>query len=244
MPRRSGDASATVGPLAGTTTDAPVDAVDSRADDDGTVPDPGLHQRTIEQAIDTGRPTILVVSTPVYCSSRFCGPITETVQAIAQRVGAGANFVHIEVWRNYEDSVLNAGAAEWIYPSEDVEPSEPWMFLIDGSGTVVERSDNVANDAELERAPVRSWTENGPDMTTPTNRRCRRFGADDLVVVPPGSGDDLPAPIVASARGLQLHPDVADDLALVDLVLAFRQADTSPEPCAPCAGELDFATGG
>ena len=135
--------------------EAPVGAVDSRAAEDGSVPDPELHELTVADAIATGRPTLLVVSTPVYCVSRFCGPITDAVQRLAGRIGDAANFVHIEVWRDFEEVVLNRAAAEWIFPSEDVDAKEPWVFLIDGTGTVVERWDNVTNEPELEAA-VRS----------------------------------------------------------------------------------------
>lgn len=132
--------------------DAPPKAVDSRADDDGTVPDPELHELTVADAIATGRPTLVVVSTPVFCVSRFCGPITDTVQDLAVTYAGQASFVHIEVWRDFEANNLNRGAAEWIYPNKDVDPSEPWVFLVDGSGTVVRRWDNVANRDDLDTA--------------------------------------------------------------------------------------------
>lgn len=132
--------------------DAPPKAVDSRADDDGTVPDPQLHELTVADAIATARPTLVVVSTPVFCVSRFCGPITDTVQDLAATYAGQASFIHIEVWRDFEAKKLNRGAAEWIYPNKDVDPSEPWVFLVDGSGTVVRRWDNVANGDDIEAA--------------------------------------------------------------------------------------------
>lgn len=141
----------TVNLLPGTTA-APAKAVDSRAQDDGTVPDPELHRLTVADAIATGKPTLVVISTPVFCVSRFCGPITDSVQALAGEFGDQANFVHIEVWKDFENNVLNQGAAEWIYPNKSVDPSEPWVFLIDGTGTVVQRWDNVANQAALAAA--------------------------------------------------------------------------------------------
>lgn len=134
------------------TTEAPPKAVDSRAEDDGTVPDPDLHRLTVADATATGKPTLVVVSTPVFCVSRFCGPITDSVQALAVEFGDRANFVHIEVWKDFEGNVLNRGAAEWIYPDESVDPFEPWVFLIDGTGTVVQRWDNVANQVALAAA--------------------------------------------------------------------------------------------
>jgi hypothetical protein len=132
--------------------DAPVKAVDSRAEDDGTVPDPALHRLTVAQAIATGEPTVVVISTPVFCVSRFCGPITDTVDAIAAEQGDQANFVHIEVWRDYEGKAVNKGAAEWIYPNPQTDASEPWVFLVDGSGRIVRRWDNVTNGADLRAA--------------------------------------------------------------------------------------------
>lgn len=132
--------------------EAPPTAIDSRAEDDGTVPDPELHRLTVADAIATGRPTVVVVSTPVFCVSRFCGPITDSVQALARDHGDRANFVHIEVWRDFEAKVVNEAAAEWIYPDPSVDAREPWVFLIDGDGTVVQRWDNVANQQQIDRA--------------------------------------------------------------------------------------------
>lgn len=132
--------------------DAPPKAVDSRAEDDGSVPDPELHRLTVADAIATGKPTLVVVSTPVFCVSRFCGPITDSVQELAKTYQGQANFVHIEVWRDFEGNALNKGAAEWIYPDDDIDPFEPWVFLVDGAGTVVQRWDNVANAADIDAA--------------------------------------------------------------------------------------------
>ncbi len=132
--------------------DAPPDAVDSRAEEDGTVPDPELHEETVAAAIAAGRPVMVVVSTPVYCVSRFCGPITDTVQALAQEYGDRMDFVHLEVFKDFEANTLNKAAVEWIWPDRQGEPAEPWVFLVDASGTVIERWDNVASERNLTEA--------------------------------------------------------------------------------------------
>ena len=144
----------TANPLAGAP-GVPPKAIDSRADADGTVPDPELHAITVADAIATRRPTVVVVSTPVFCVSQFCGPITDTGRAMAQRHAGRVNFVHLEVWQDFEAKALNAAAAEWIYPTPSVEPTEPWVFLIDGTGTIVERWDNVASEGRIEAAVQR-----------------------------------------------------------------------------------------
>lgn len=140
---------------------APADAVDSRAnDDDGTVPDPELHQQTVADAIAAGRPVMVVVSTPVYCVSRFCGPITDTIQQLAGEYSDEMGFVHIEVYKDFEANTVNKAAAEWIWPDQQGEPAEPWVFLVDDNGVVVERWDNVASEDSL-RAAVEAVTGGG-----------------------------------------------------------------------------------
>ena len=133
-------------------TGAPPDAVDSRAEDDGSVPDPELHRETVAAAIESGRPVMVVVSTPVFCVSRFCGPITDTVQQLAVERGDDMAFVHIEVWRDFEEETINKTAAEWIWPDRAGEPAEPWVFLVDRDGMIAERWDNVATEKSLEDA--------------------------------------------------------------------------------------------
>lgn len=132
--------------------DAPPTAIDSRAQGDGSVPDAELHATTIVDVLDAGRPLMVVISTPVYCVSRFCGPITDTVADLAITHGDRMDFVHLEVWKDYENTTMNEAAADWIWPDRVGDPSEPWVFLVDASGTIVERWDNVATVPDLNNA--------------------------------------------------------------------------------------------
>jgi hypothetical protein len=132
--------------------EVPPTAIDSRADDDGSVPDPELHATTVADAIAAGRPVMVVVSTPVFCVSRFCGPITDAVQELAQHYGDRMDFVHLEVWRDFEAQELNQAAAEWIWPDRQGDAAEPWVFLVGADGMIVQRWDNVATEAGLARA--------------------------------------------------------------------------------------------
>ena len=131
----------------------PPAGIDSRAKD-ANVPDPLLHAGTVADALGSGRPLTVVVSTPVYCVSRFCGPITDSVEALAEKYGSRMAFVHLEVWRDYEGKAVNAAAAEWILPKSGPAEGgrEPWVFVVGADGIVTHRFDNVAADAELEAA--------------------------------------------------------------------------------------------
>lgn len=151
VPAPGEQAPRTVQPLAGS---QPAKAVDSRAATDGAVPDPALHSITVADAVASGRPTVVVVSTPVYCLSRFCGPITDAAEELAART-PGVNVVHLEVWADYEGKKLNEAAKEWIYRPGALDANEPWVFVIDAAGRIVQRFDNVVSDAQL-AAAVRS----------------------------------------------------------------------------------------
>lgn len=128
--------------------EVPPAAVDSRARDGRDIPDPELHSMTVAQAVASGLPTVLVVSTPTYCVSRFCGPITDMVHDLSGDYSGVANFVHIEVWRDFEAQEVNRAAAEWVLREQNI--LEPWVFLIGPDGKISGRWDNVATRGEIE----------------------------------------------------------------------------------------------
>lgn len=134
--------------LTASSTDAPPAAVDSRAREGKGVPDPELHGTTVAASIASGKPTLLVVSTPTYCVSRFCGPITDMAQGLSKTYGDRANFIHIEVWRDFEKQEINRAAAEWMYRGDTAV--EPWVFLVGADGKITGRWDNVATKGEIE----------------------------------------------------------------------------------------------
>ncbi|GGI04285.1 hypothetical protein [Egicoccus halophilus] len=124
------------------------ESLDSRAIEDGEVPSPQLHRTTIAEAVEQGRPVVAIFSTPVYCVSRFCGPLVETIEDLADRYAERADFVMVEVWEDFDEQRLNAAAAEWI--QTETGGNEPWTFLVGEDGRIAARWDNVLDVAELE----------------------------------------------------------------------------------------------
>jgi len=129
--------------------EAPRAAIDSRASK-GRFPDPELHRTTIAEAIQGGRPALVVFSTPVFCLSRFCGPVTNLVQALASEYGERAEFIHVEIWKDFQENVVNQSAADWLYRGGEL--NEPWAFLIGPNGRIVARWDNLFTEDELRSA--------------------------------------------------------------------------------------------
>lgn len=130
---------------------APIQAIDSRAGDGDPIPDPLLHRWVIADVLAAHEPLVVVAATPVYCQSRFCGPVTDLAAKLAAKYPA-VRFVHLEIWRDFEKKVLNKAAAEWILPKNGDEGREPWVWLVGRDGKIVARYDNVVGDAELEAA--------------------------------------------------------------------------------------------
>lgn len=123
-------------------------ALDSRAQGiDPRIPDQHLHRSTVADALDAGRPVVVMVSTPVYCVSRFCGPLTEIISQLALEYDDRADFVMIEVWEDFDAQELHPAAAEWI--QTPTGGNEPWVFLVDADGRIAARWDNVLDVTEL-----------------------------------------------------------------------------------------------
>jgi hypothetical protein len=128
---------------------APLDAVDSRAQGGSTVPDPELHRTTIASALAARRPFVAVFSTPVYCQSRFCGPITDMVAGVAKEYTGKATFVHVEIFKDFAKHVLNDAALQWLQRVPGGDIHEPWLYVVGSDGRVKARFDNVVTRDEL-----------------------------------------------------------------------------------------------
>jgi len=150
IPNVGDPAPRTQNPIAGAPGVAPR-AIDSRADATTPIPDGELHSTSVAAAIAAHRPLMVVVSTPTYCQSRFCGPITDSVEALAKQHSTRMAFVHLEVWKDFEHDQLSPYAEEWIDPDHS-GGNEPWVFVVGSDGLIKQRFDNVATDDELATA--------------------------------------------------------------------------------------------
>ena len=123
-------------------------SIDSRATG-GSVPDPELHQSTIAASLRAHRPVVVVFSTPAFCTSSMCGPITDMVQGLAHAYADRADFVHIEIWKSFKTHEVNDAASEWL-AAHGNDLREPWVFLIGADGRITARWDNVVTREEIE----------------------------------------------------------------------------------------------
>ena len=96
---------------------------------------PGL---SVGDAIASGKPTVVLFASPLLCSTRTCGPSLETLIELKRRYGTGANFIQVEVYPDRDPDKPVAALAKWGLPSE------PWLFLIDAKGKVVDRFEGAS----------------------------------------------------------------------------------------------------
>ena len=120
-------------------------------------PDTDLLRFSVADSLAEHVPFVVVFATPAYCTSRTCGPTVETVQEAAeQNAGSGIRFIHIEI---YKDNDPKKGFNEWV--REWRLPTEPWIFLVDGSGRVRAKLEGAVSVDELAQA-VRDNLRRGP----------------------------------------------------------------------------------
>jgi hypothetical protein len=116
------------------------------------IPEPcGMHDVSLDEALASGGPVVLLFSTPAYCQTAVCGPTVDILELV-RRVGYDdVTFIHCEI---FTDAGVTVGdpVAAWQLPTE------PWLFVIGPQGEIVGRADGpllvVADE-------VRSLLDNG-----------------------------------------------------------------------------------
>jgi hypothetical protein len=97
-----------------------------------------MHQLSLAEALAGGKPTAFYVGTPKFCMSRTCGPDLEELLIVENALRGKVSFIHAEVYLNdqtqtIEQQILSPTMKEWHLQSE------PWLFLIDRTGTIASR---------------------------------------------------------------------------------------------------------
>jgi hypothetical protein len=113
-----------------------------------TPPDESLLVYSVADSLHAKAPFVLTFATPKFCMSRTCGPVVDVVEEVRRRVDDDhVRFIHVEV---YEDNDPAKGFNQWV--KEWKLPTEPWTFLVNGNGTIVDRFEGTVSVNELETA--------------------------------------------------------------------------------------------
>lgn len=95
-------------------------------------PDCSMHEVSLAESLEAGRPIVLSVATPAFCATAICGPVVDIIEDVRADAGRDdVDWIHVEV---FED----AGNT----PVPLIETlglrSEPWTYFIDADGVVTD----------------------------------------------------------------------------------------------------------
>lgn len=120
-------------------------AIDTSAE-----PDPEWHQMTVAEALDLGKPVAVAFTTPGFCTSQLCAPITEALAAVYPDFKDAISFVHIEP---YDLAKARSGEGLEVVPAMEEWglTNEPWIFVVGANGRVAAKFEGFASQIELEQ---------------------------------------------------------------------------------------------
>ncbi len=127
--------------------------VDNIADlSTGETPDPGLYLISVAEALQAGKPFVVVFASPGFCTNAFCGPQAEVLSEVRQRFGDAASYIHIDLYENPEQVRLGEEPIETPILEEWGLHTDEWTFVVGADGVVSARFEAFAPLAEVEAA--------------------------------------------------------------------------------------------
>ena len=109
-------------------------------------PPESMHAVSLRQVLGK-RPVALLFSTPQFCVSRVCGPVTDVTVALQHAFGNRIVFIHQEV---YADNQPGKGLRAQMKAFH--LQTEPWLFAINRRGVIVARLEGAFGTTELAAA--------------------------------------------------------------------------------------------
>ncbi|MEO6859166.1 MAG: hypothetical protein ABI323_11390, partial [Solirubrobacteraceae bacterium] len=140
-------------PIPGVGQHAPDVATDTPATVGGNIsllttrlPPEQMHSLSLSAVLGK-RPVALLFSTPQFCISRICGPVTDVTVSLQHEFAGRITFIHEEVYAHNQPkqglrSQMKAFHLE----------TEPWLFIMNRRGIIVARLEGAFGTTELRQA--------------------------------------------------------------------------------------------
>ena len=117
-------------------------------------PDLDLYTYTLSDALEEKKPILLSFSTPGLCVTATCSPQLDELKLIKNKNKDKLIVIHIEVWKNFKE-IMSKGDLSIGKVNKSVEKfginTEPWTFLINKDGVVVNRYQGYVSSIEMEK---------------------------------------------------------------------------------------------
>ncbi len=118
--------------------------------DSSANPSPDMHTKTIKQAIEEGRPTLVLFADPGYCTNRLCGVELAIMRKLYPDWKDRVEFIHVQFYADPgESQAISDTADEWGLDTE------PWFFLIGPDGKIAAEFEGPTTLQELVDALTR-----------------------------------------------------------------------------------------
>jgi hypothetical protein len=105
-----------------------------------------MHSVSLSQVLGK-RPVVLLFSTPQFCVSRVCGPVTDVTVALQHEFAGRIAFIHEEVYAHNQPK-LGLRTQMKAFHLE----TEPWLFTINRHGIITARLEGAFGTTELRQA--------------------------------------------------------------------------------------------
>jgi hypothetical protein len=105
-----------------------------------------LHEISLDDALKAGRPAVVNFGTPLLCTSQICGPVVDEQMVAADKLGAKASFIHVEIYPSRDTSKPVKALSEYGFSTE------PWLLVIDRDGVIRARHEGPVTAGQIEDA--------------------------------------------------------------------------------------------
>jgi hypothetical protein len=103
-----------------------------------------LHEISLDDALAAGRPTVVNFGTPLLCTSQICGPVVDEQMVAADKLGAKASFLHIEIYPSRNPAKPVPALTEYGFTTE------PWLLVVDRDGVIRSRHEGPVTAGQIE----------------------------------------------------------------------------------------------
>jgi hypothetical protein len=93
------------------------------------------------------RPVALLFSTPQFCTSRVCGPVTDVTTYLQHQFGGRVTFIHEEVYVKNQPKLGLRPQLKAFHLR-----TEPWLFTVNRRGIITARLEGAFGTTELRQA--------------------------------------------------------------------------------------------
>lgn len=105
-----------------------------------------LHDVSLADVLGTGTPVAVMFATPALCQSQYCGPVLDELLEVMGPYRDRVTMVHVEIYASTRGATTAPTVQAWGLPSE------PWLYTVDGAGTILDRLDGAFATNEVTAA--------------------------------------------------------------------------------------------